>query len=180
MAKLGKFSSAVNRLKKLNPISKLQEEIEEIISDECEQYIKQRLETIVAPFETKFQFEVVESNAGGKQRYHTRPIYEEIERTTATGGTVNSWILFNTLDLGSEDAKLVILPDEFSNETFPGSITTRSSNYDRKGIAVIHNSSHEGMEPRRWTAIVTDEFEASRPNTIRNNIGRLVGKYFGE
>lgn len=175
-----RFKSALNKLRNLNPVTRLREEIEEIINDECEQYIKQRLEDITAPFNTEFTFEVVKTNFGDKIQFQTRPVFEEIERTTGTGGTVNSWVLFNTLDLGSEGAKLVLLPDDFSNESFPNSLQTRSSGYNRKYIVAVPSKSGKDMEPRNWSIILAEEFEATRPNNIKNNIGRLVGKYFGE
>lgn len=123
--------------------------------NESAKFLLNRYDEITAPFETNFEFEVVKT---GEWEYNIRPKNYDIERTTGSSGTVNSWVLFNTLDLGSENAKRVLLPNDFENETSPNSTSTRSAGYDRKGIFAFFNKDGKDMEPRNWSLFLINEY----------------------
>ena len=147
-------------MKKRNftPIKNVREKYLKELKKDIELNVARRYKEITAPFVTDFEFEVIEEE-GTELSIVTRPVLRDIERTTGNGGTVSSWVLFNTLDLGSSNAARVSLPDDFENESSPGSTTTQSSAYDRKEIFVDSTVKDQGMEARDWTNIVRNEYE---------------------
>lgn len=173
---VGKVENLVN----LPKISQEKEEkyIEEVIIDSAD-YIVSRLYDITAPFVTDFEFVVDKT---GEWEYSVRPKYEDIERTTGTGGTVNSWVLFNTLDLGSEGAKLVLLPNDFENESSSDSLRTRSADYDRKGIVVVPKKTGKDMEARNWTELLAQEYndKFTRTREVEKKVTSRWQRWFGQ
>lgn len=173
---IGKVEEIVNL-----PIPDQREEeeyIEEVIIDSAD-YIVDRLYEVTAPFVTDFEFVIDKT---GEWEYSVRPRLTEIERTTATGGTVSSWVLFNTLDKGSEGAKLVLLPNDFENETSPNSLGTRSADYDRQGIVAIPSKLGQDMEARNWTDLIAEEYNNrfTRTREVEKKVTKRWFNLFGQ
>lgn len=167
----------LNRLVATNQKSQI-EAIEKEVNESAK-FILNRYKEITAPFETEFEFEIVKT---GEWEYNIRPKDYDIERTTSSGGTVNSWVLFNTLDLGSEGAKRILLPNDFENETAPNSTSTRSAGYDRKGIFAFFNKEGSDMEPRNWSLFLLDEYTnkyLGSNSLLEKNIANALRKVSG-
>ena len=156
MAKTRIILKGIDLLKIKRATESNQKKIIDQVVMESLKYLQNRYDEITLPFDTDFNFEIVELS---DWTYNVRPIRDVIERTTGTGGFVNSWILFNALDLGSENAKLVLLPDNFDNETFPTSLVTRRQDYNREEVLAFFNREGKDMEPRRWSALLITEYE---------------------
>ena len=172
------MSKALGGRLKLPNIRAIERDLKRDMRLDVASRIQARMEEITSPFETGFEFETIEKESNGNLLLSVVPKRESISRTT--GGEVDSWVLFNTLDLGSTNAARVVLPDDFSNETFPNSLVTRGANYDRNQIVVLHNQPFDQeMEPRYWSRNLREEYELTRFGYIRTLVGKATRRALG-
>lgn len=163
---------------KLNPLKKLRQDYKDSIKREASLYIKTRYEEITAPFETDFEFEVVENELDGELQFHVKPVEKMIDRPN-NNGEVNSLVLFNALDQGSSGTAKVFLPKDFKNESSPNSVSTSHKTYDRTKIFVDSSKKGQDMDGRNWSILVAEEFENRRLKKIRNLTNFLVDSAIG-
>lgn len=164
---------------KLQPLDRLKKKFKKSVDHDIEVYIKRRYEEITAPFETNFTFEIVEKE-GETLEFHTRPVREDIPRDRENGGEVDSWVLFNTLDLGSDGAARVILPEDFAHESAANSVETSHQAYSRNNIYVDSSQSGPGMEARNWSDLIAEEYKSRGFKNIRNAANFLAKSALGK
>jgi hypothetical protein len=172
-------SSLFGKIKNFMPVRKIRRELQKAAEDDAAKFFKRRYEEITAPLDTEFTFEIVELENDDTVSYQVRPVETMIQRTTGTGGEVSSTILFNTLDQGSENAKLVILPDDFENETSPNSTSTGSADYERSNIFVNSNYPGKDMEARNWSVLIAEEYSQHPLRNLRSKVGTLARNALG-
>lgn len=172
----------IDKLGKPQPIKKIKEQFIRAIEKDLNIYVKKRYEEVVAPFRTDFTFEITSEERGDYFQFNVRPILQDIPRSANNPerGDVSSWILFNTLDLGSDGAARIYLPDEFGNESAPNSLATHTENYDRDKIFVDASQKDQGMEPRNWSQLIREEYENKRLVKTRAVAKDLFSRVFGK
>ena len=109
---------------------------------------KPDLEKIVAPFETNIPIVLEEEITPNSARVHVGPSLAGTT-TNAAGQHVKVADILFWLDQGT-DVRYVTMPDDFSNETSPGSLATRRAEYDRARIKVDRGNPHDGIEARKF------------------------------
>ena len=131
-------------------------------------FLKPELERIVAPFETNIPFVLRESSSGDSEKVLVGP---DLGPTTlnAAGDTVRTADIFFWLDQGT-DVRYVTMPDDFSNETSPGSLATRRAEYDRARIKVDRGNPHEGIEARNFLEQVGKQYERTYFRRMRTTL----------
>lgn len=174
------MSKLLGGLKGKLGISKVLNTIENAVEKDLNTYVKRRYEEITEPFETDFTFEVVKEDGNDGAKFIVRPIEVMIPRSdNPDRGSVSSWVLFNALDLGSTGTAKVYLPDNFANETSPNSLKTSSQQYDRNAIFVDGTKKGKDMEPRNWSRLIVEEYDARRFVKPRAVVASTVKKVFG-
>lgn len=167
--------------KNFKPVSSVKTKITKSIEKDLNRYVKNRYEEITDPFETDFTFELVTREEGDKFIFNVRPVLEEIPRSSnPERGTVSSWVLFNVLDQGNEQPMArVALPDDFDNESSPHSTRTGHVEYDRNDIFVDTEHKDQNMEPRDWSLLISEEYQAKRLVKTRAVVKDIVSGIFG-
>ena len=111
------------------------------------------LQRIVEPFDTDIPFTSITSNSGGDLRVLLQPLVgPTVER--ANGDAVLTAQIFFWLNDGTNE-RFAHMPGDFQNESFPNSLSTRSSSYDRSKIYL--GDSLPGLEPRNFLKLVKRE-----------------------
>jgi hypothetical protein len=117
----------------------------------------ERLRSIVGSFETNIPIIVDNSLDGDTFTTHIGPD-ETATTTNAMGQTVRTADLLFWLDQGTS-VRYAVMPDDFRNETFPGSLDTRGVAYNREGIYININDPKPGIAARNYMYLINENYK---------------------
>lgn len=135
--------------------------------------IKQELESVVQPLHSDIHI-LMDSERDSQD--WVIDIYGNPNDTAsinAAGDGVSSHDLLMWIDGGTSE-RWVAMPDDFDNETFPNSLSTRDVDYDREGIRFL-DSPRPGIEARNWLKLLNEKHSPD----IKRNISNVVRRYLG-
>lgn len=107
--------------------------------------IRQQLVDYVAPFSQSIPIEMYEEEKGDSISFEVTPrdgaTYINVKGTPVSAQTLLMWISQGTDDM------YVVLPNDFQNQTTPGSINTSPANYNRN-LLYINTQQQSRIYPR--------------------------------
>lgn len=138
----------------------------------AKQYHLKGLQDVVAPFDSRIEFNVQSRYDGGNYITNIGPS-DNIAGQNAADKDVTSKELFMWLDEGTS-VTTVVMPEDFTNETSPNSIDTSHADYDREEIFFSGNI-YPGMEARNFLRLTGELYV----NAYRNNMNSVIQRYLG-
>lgn len=133
-------------------------------------YYKTELDRVVEPFDHRIVFRV--SSSEGKNFITNISPADEPAGINAAGDIISGRDLFRWLDEGT-DIRWVAMPPDFENETFPNSLVTNHSNYDRREIHFLSEPA-AGIDARNFLSQVGTLYENVYRNTIKSAIDNYI------
>lgn len=164
-------SSYTNNKKEYN-FDRYVKNLKDVAERTVRTYHLRRFREVVAPFQSDIPFDMTIEEKGDKITIAVGVVEGATTgQTNAAGDDVLASDLWKWLDLGTSD-RFVSLPDDFSNETSPGSLSTSSASYDRDNIKLDLNADNDGIEKREFTKQIAEE----NFNILRNRIRLAFNK----
>lgn len=118
--------------------------------------IKEELEEMVSPFESSISVLMSAKKEG--EDYVIR-IYGNPGDTATinlSGESISSHDLIRFLDAGTR-VRYAHMPEDFGNETFSRSLSTREIDYDREGAYLDTSEPKDGIEAREWFRLLKEK-----------------------
>lgn len=139
----------------------------------AEKVYEKKLADIVAPFETDIPFQTILDDSKNNSIIRVEPI-PGIYSSNRVSGEIETATLFKYLNDGT-NTNYAVMPDDFSNETFPGTLNTVASRYNRKRIFLDFNKGG-GIQGRRWLEILEEMYRQQLKFAAFQSLQKHVNK----
>jgi hypothetical protein len=143
--------------------------------DFAETVYEKKLDQIVSPFETNIPFQTIIRSEGDKKRIIVQPI-PGIYSSNRVRGVIETATLFRYLNDGTSK-RYAVMPDDFANETFPGTLNTVAQRYSRRRI-YLDTIARRGVEGRRWLEILEEMTREQLKTAVRVSMSKAVSHAF--
>lgn len=143
----------------------------------AETVYEKKLDDIVSPFETDIPFQTVIDKANGKKTIRVEPM-PGIYSSNRVRGEIETSTLFRYLNDGTS-INYAVMPDDFANESFPGTLNTVAQRYNRKRI-YLDFDKNRGMEGRRWLEVLQNMTEGQLKVAVNAAMENAVSKVIGK
>lgn len=139
----------------------------------AEKVYEKKLDEIVSPFETDIPFQTVIEEKSNNVNIRVEPI-PGIYSSNRVRGEIETATLFRYLNDGT-NTNYAVMPEDFSNETFPGTLNTVAARYNRKRIYLDFGKTR-GIEGRRWLEILEEMYRQQLKFAVFQSLQKHVNK----
>lgn len=131
-----------------------------------------KLEELVSVFETLIMFETIVYNEGGDRIVKTQP-KPGLYTTNRVKDSIETATLFKYLDEGT-DTNYAVMPSDFANETFVGTLSSVGQRYNRRRIYLEFDGNRYGIQGRQWLRVLEEMMRAKLANNVQESLEKIV------